>query len=250
MPTNRFGGYDYDNHGGLLDQLPEVLTHRIGQAQVAAGDGGWSGRGFVDGLDFTLSGVLKAQGTTDAAELWRDFVAQHRPYAEQPLQLDYFGATRYLNAQVTGIREIQPSPGYIAARGFEVDFYARDPFWYSTTAGTPVPIGTAGASTLSVGGRVYAAPLLTLISAGLSAGPTPGTVVLTDDFGEVCYVGFDGAGTVIVDSKKGEVRDGGTAYHEQWDGVLPYLNPGSAVVSVAMGNVRLTSISVQWTNRD
>jgi hypothetical protein len=244
--ANRFGSLDLDNHNVILQTNPEILGNKIGQTDAAGRDGGMSSRGFRSPVDFTLGGIIEATGTVNIIDLWRDFVSQLNPYAPQKLQLDYFGS-RYIYAQCTGVREVQAQPAYLSARGFEADFYCADPFWYSTTDKS-ASLGTSGVTTLAVGGRAYAAPAITLVASGVT-GPTPGTAVLIDDFGESFYVGFDSAGTVTVDSRLGQVL-AGTAYREQWDGVFPLLNPGSPTLNLQPGPVQITQASATWTDRD
>jgi hypothetical protein len=104
---------------------------------------------------------------------------------------------------------------------------------------------------LSVGGRAYAAPVLTLVIGTVQAGVSlPGTAVIVDDFGESFYLGISTwPVTVTIDSRLGEVKIG-TAYHEQWDGVLPLLNPGSPTLNLQPGPVGITTATASWADRD
>lgn len=242
--ANRYGSYDYDQYGVILESYPEARSAKLRQSETAGRDGMYTGGGLVAGTRLVMSGVLKvpAVGTPNIRQLWRQFVAAHNPGSPSPLTLEYFGADRFLYAEVESWQEVQGSPPVVDARQFEVNFSLADPFWYSQTEKTRA-MTTGVAANLDYDGTVYGVPTIDAVVT------QPGTVTITHESGDQFSLVASLPGTYSINTRQGFVSRAG-GYHNNWDGVFPRIdedNPQLLMSITAPGTVTAT---VRWRDRD
>lgn len=242
MP-NRFNGYDYDAHNVILESHPETRTAKLRQSDTAGRDGAYSGGGLVAGGRLLVAGVLQEPrgGSPSIRSLWREFVAAHNPGTPSPLTLEYFG-DRFAYAEVESVQEVQGSPGFVSARGFEVSFSLADPFWYSETEKSQsVLIGSN--TNFDYDGTVYGVPTIDLFFAH------PGTATITHSDGDQFLLVGHIVGTYSINSRQGFVTRAG-GYHHHWDGVFPRIDASNPQIFLFVQHGTVSTAIARWRDRD
>jgi phage-related protein len=189
----------------------------------------------------TLSGNLIVRTSfSDLLDAWSSLSAAHDTGV--PVQL-CIRDNWYLWAVCESITDSERGVDHI---GYQAQYAARDPYYYSATASTPAL--TTGGGTFTVGGNKAALPTLTLT---VSAAPAGGTITVANSAtGESFVLSPNSALAYVLDSRLETVTMSGVDATGQFAGQFLTLAVGSNTLTITTaGGATLSAASITFNGR-
>lgn len=240
-----YGSFVYGAATGVIVEKagrPEGIKSR--EADTPGRHGGYSAGGLLAARKFPISGIIVGTSASDTRDKIEAFTAAHAPGSTNPF---YYYDDRYINAEVSGISNMEYDGTAMIHVPFDVEFAAiADPWLYDVTINTTT--GLAAGGTVTTGGTAPAAPIWTMV---VSSFGTNGSITLNNTTtGEILVFAPTLTGTYLINNLLETLTRSGTDYSANMQGVIPGLAVGGNVITISLGgSATLSALSVSWQDR-
>jgi len=250
----QYGSYTYPQ--STILNAPKEVVGKQRVADTPGRVGKYSQGALLDAQRRVLTGQLILNPGDDLDTFADAFWAAHAPGQAQQLFLGR--DDRYLNAEVSGTKEVNPQQ-YPTSLSWEVDFFASDPYFYSTTVNT-LSLGTGGTTTVTTGGTAPSTPIAIKVIVA-SGGGVSGDFVTISNTTTLQSSTVSASATVAIPgtfyiipllSLVGDSETGsdGIDYTYLFSGSFWDLVSGANSINVATSDdVTLTSVEIIWQDR-